>query len=311
MKKTKIYFPLIILLYITFLSFFHMNEIMTLTLQTKNQVINQLFPTLFPFMLMITICQKIGIIQLLGYLLQFISVPLFNISGNCLSIYLFSILSGYPTNAKMIYNAFSLNQITKQESDLLVKCAHHSSLSFVFFFIGIQLFNSIKIGILLEICHLLPTFLYLILSKKNKATYQKWCTSWYTYSSNIYNHQLFNIIKTSLKECLIAFTYIFGFMLICKISLISLRHLFNENLLMHLAGYLEFSSGTIQLVQYQPQLMIQLLMILSYISFGGVSVFLQVYQLLDTSAINFKNYLFFRIYHALFSTLLLFIYLIY
>lgn len=310
MKKTKIYFPLIILIYITFVSFFHMNEIVSLTLQTKDQVVNQLLPALFPFMLIITICQKIGIIQLLAFFIQFISIPIFNISGNCLSIYLFSLLCGYPTNAKMINNAYNLKQINLSEAKLLLKTAHHGSLSFIIFFIGIQLFNNIKIGILLEICHLLPTLIYLIMAKKEKSDYIKWCTSWYIYSSNIYNHQIFNIIKTSLTECLYAFIYIFGFMLVSKVSLISLGHLFNQNSLIYFAGYLEFSSGIIQISQSISNLNIKLLMIISYISFGGLSVFLQIFQLLDYKIISFKNYFIFRIYHALISTIILLIFII-
>ncbi|WP_041139621.1 hypothetical protein [Beduini massiliensis] len=309
MKKTKIYLILSIILYISFLSFFHMSDIVSITKEVKDMIINQLFPTLFPFMLIITICQKVGMIQLIAFFLQFISRPLFRVSGNALSIYCFSILSGYPTNAKMISNAYSLKQIDEREADLLVKVAHHGSFSFIVYFVGMTIFHDIRIGFILELAHILPTLIYFLISSKGKSQKMTWCNAWYPFSSTIYQHKIFDIIKDSLKECMIAFIYIFGFMLVCKVSLISLSHLFNSQIILFLNGALEFSSGIILFNGSAYSYHIKLLMSVFYLSFGGLSVFLQVYQLMDHTPFHFKSYLFFRCFHALASTFLVFIYL--
>ncbi len=309
MKKTKIYLILFIIVYISFLSFFHMSDIVNTTSEIKDMILNQLFPTLFPFMLIITICQKIGILQLLAFFLQFISRPLFKISGHILSIYLFSILSGYPTNAKMISNAYHLKQINKEEVSLLLKCAHHGSFSFIVYFIGIGIFNDIKIGFIIELCHILPTFFYLLLSHKPNNKKLSWCEAWYPFSSTVYHHQIYDIVKESLKECIMAFIYIFGFMLVCKISLISFSHLFSLNIIVFLNGLLEFSSGIILFTQSQYAYFIQLLMIVFYLSFGSLSVFLQVIQLIHPIPIRLKSYVLFRFFHACTSCVLMFIWL--
>lgn len=310
MKKTKLYLILFIIIYISILSFFHMNDIVMITKEVKDMILNQLFPTLFPFMLIITICQKIGMIQLIGFFIQFISKPLFHLSGNALSIYLFSILSGYPTNAKMIANAYTLKQINLQEVDILSKCAHHGSFSFIVYFIGIGIFNDIKVGILLEIAHILPTLCFLLFTRKNNIKKMTWCEAWYPFSSNIYQKQVFDIVKSSLKECMFAFIYIFGFMLVCKVSLISLSHLFNPLIITFLNGCLEFSSGIILFSNTSFSYSIKLMMIVFYLSFAGMSVFLQIFQLMDETPFHIKNYLIFRCYHALISMFLVFLYLL-
>lgn len=286
-----------------------MNEIISSTKEVKDMIFNQLFPTLFPFMLIITICQKVGMIQLFAFILQFISIPIFKLSGQTLSIYLFSILSGYPTNAKMINNAYELKQINDNEANLLIKTAHHGSFSFIVYFIGVQLFHDIKIGLIFELCHILPTFLYLILSKKHTVHQMTWCEAWYPFSSSVYQHQIFNIIKISVKECVLAFIYIFGFMLICNISLITFSHLFSPNILVYLNGLLEFSSGIIAFNNTPYSYTIKVIMIILFLSFGSISVFLQVYQLLDKVPFHFKDYFLFRCFHALASSLFIFLYL--
>lgn len=308
MKQTKSMIFIMLILYIVTFSFFHMQEIILLTNTIKEQVFIQLFPTLFPFMLILTFCQKIGIINIFAYFLQYLSYPLFQLSGYELSLYLFSILCGYPTNAKIISDSYHLGYIDDKQLQKLMYVAHHASFSFIIYYIGSHLFHDIRIGFLIECFHLLPTFLYLLFSKSstNKLTYDKAYT---TFQYHVDHKNFLNLLLQSLRECIFAFIYIFGFMLISRLFLISLSSFFLPNTLSFLGGFIEFSSGITDFCNQDLPTLFRMIMTLFYLSFGGLSIFLQISPYMLDTSFHYKKYLLFRFFHACTSIVFFMIYL--
>lgn len=308
MKTLKNYLFLIIIILFFFFIFTNMKMIMNLTQVTKNQISDQLFISLFPFMLIITICQKLGIISLFAYFLQFVSIPLFKISGHCFSIYLFSLLSGYPTNAKMIQNAYLENHINLNEVNFLIKTAHHSSFSFILLVVC-QSFSNQMI-LVTFVCHIFPTLIYLIVSHKQKPIIISFNQCVQLYTKNVKINNLFIIIQTSIKECILTFIYIFGFVFISKTILAYINTFFNPYISFYLLGYLEISSGVLLISQNSINQILKQCLLVSYISFGSLSVFMQINQILTSIPFSFKSYFTFRCYHSFLSSFMMFIYLI-
>ena len=113
MKKLNYYFTLLLVTFITLFSFFNMFQIVALSNNVIKIVINNLLPSLLPFMILISLCLSLGLLNLFSYFIQFLFKPLFKLSPIMSSIYFISFFCGYPTNVKMIKEAYTLKYINK------------------------------------------------------------------------------------------------------------------------------------------------------------------------------------------------------
>lgn len=293
MKINRIIFFLIFS-YLLIYGYTHIAIIANFTIQTSTLIANQLFPSLFFFMLFITLAQKLNILDVFNY-------GLFKLTKkNQLPtlIYLFSILSGYPTNAKIIANAKKQKQLSLNASQKLICIAHHASFSFVVYVVGELYFHSLKIGLLLELAHVLSTFIFFLFSFRQINLIP---VSLKNYEDHFKHHDFLILFTNSIKECIFAFLFIYTSMLFSYIFFESLpSFLFKE----YLRGLFEFSSGCLSMASSSLPLLLRLLFIEFYLSFGGLSIFI---QLLQFDQFAFFPYLKFRFIHVFLSQMILLI----
>ena len=88
MKKINYYFTLILVAFITLFSFFNMFQIVALSNNVIKIVINNLLPSLLPFMILISLCLLLGLLNFFSYIIQWFFKPLFKLSPIMSSIYL-------------------------------------------------------------------------------------------------------------------------------------------------------------------------------------------------------------------------------
>ncbi|MCD7809144.1 MAG: hypothetical protein LUH02_07360, partial [Erysipelotrichaceae bacterium] len=151
MKKANYYFTLCLVLFTTVFSFMHMDQIVQITMNVIYVVLNNLLPSLLPFMILISLCLSLGILPLVSYFIQFIFSPLFHLSPMMASIYFISFFCGYPTNAKVIKESYELGYININELQHLLSICSFCSLSFIF----VSLHLSYKISFMIYISHIL------------------------------------------------------------------------------------------------------------------------------------------------------------
>lgn len=83
MKKLNYYFTLLLVTFITLFSFFNMFQIVALSNNVIKIVINNLLPSLLPFMILISLCLSLGLLNLFSYFIQFLFKPLLNYHQSC------------------------------------------------------------------------------------------------------------------------------------------------------------------------------------------------------------------------------------
>ena len=132
MKKTNYYFTLILVLFTTIFSFVNMFQIVSLSKNVISIVFNNLLPSLLPFMILISLCLSLGLLNIFNYFIQWIFGPLFHLTPIMSTIYFMSFFCGYPTNAKIIRESYELGYITIDQLQHLLSIASFSSLSFIF-----------------------------------------------------------------------------------------------------------------------------------------------------------------------------------
>ena len=291
MKKANYYFTLFLVLFTTIFSFMNMFQIVKVSTNVIQIVLSNLLPSLLPFMILISLCLSLGLFQLFSYFIQFLFSPLFHLTPHMSSLYFVSFFCGYPTNAKIIKEYINIDQLQH-----LLSIASFSSLSFIFVSLSLPLDKAL----LIYLCHIIPSLIKAIIHKED---YQFLSFSETLYSLKNPHMTFVQALKQSIMSSLTAFIFILGYMLVFQFVGYSLHSIIqNEFILAVIQGFLEFSSGAIQLLKFNHFLVYPF--VCFYLSFSGLSVLMQVDNILEGIPYSFQRYFKDRLVHGLASFLL-------
>ena len=118
-----------------------------------------LIPSLFPFFVLSGFLNRLGLPGLLGTLLGPFASRLFGVSGAGASALLIGLTGGYPAGAAYIADMAKSGSVSKQEVERLLGFCNNSGPAFLVGAVGIGVFGSVKIGLLLYGVHILAAFL--------------------------------------------------------------------------------------------------------------------------------------------------------
>lgn len=259
--------------------------------------ITSLLPALFPFFIVSDILINYDVIKYFPKVIRNSIKYLFNVSDNGLVIILLSMLSGFPSNARNIKNMYLDKKITKEEGEHLLYFTHFSNPMFILGTIPLIL-NSNKISKYILISHYLANIILgICLRNYNKINDSN--TS--NYKEDKHNFGL--VLTTSIRKSLDSVLGILGTLtvfLIISTLLINFFNLDNTSSLL-IKSILELTSGLKELGSYN--LLDKHLLIISscILSFGGLSVHMQVINELVDTDISYKNYFIGRILQVVLS----------
>ncbi len=259
--------------------------------------ITSLLPALFPFFIVSDILINYDVIKYFPKVIRNSIKYLFNVSDNGLVIILLSMLSGFPSNARNIKNMYLDKKITKEEGEHLLYFTHFSNPMFILGTIPLIL-NSNKISKYILISHYLANIILgICLRKYNRVNDSN--TS--NYKEDKHNFGL--VLTTSIRKSLDSVLGILGTLtvfLIISTLLINFFNLDNTSSLL-IKSILELTSGLKELGSYN--LLDKYLLIISscILSFGGLSVHMQVINELADTDISYKNYFIGRILQVVLS----------
>ena len=259
--------------------------------------ITSLLPALFPFFIVSDILINYDVIKYFPKVIRNSIKYLFNVSDNGLVIILLSMLSGFPSNARNIKNMYLDKKITKEEGEHLLYFTHFSNPMFILGTIPLIL-KSNKISKYILISHYLANIILgICLRKYNRVNDSN--TS--NYKEDKHNFGL--VLTTSIRKSLDSVLGILGTLtvfLIISTLLINFFNLDNTSSLL-IKSILELTSGLKELGSYN--LLDKYLLIISscILSFGGLSVHMQVINELIDTDISYKNYFIGRILQVVLS----------
>lgn len=259
--------------------------------------ITSLLPALFPFFIVSDILINYDVIKYFPKVIRNSIKYLFNVSDNGLVIILLSMLSGFPSNARNIKNMYLDKKITKEEGEHLLYFTHFSNPMFILGTIPLIL-NSNKISKYILISHYLANIILgICLRKYNRVN----DSNNSNYKEDKHNFGL--VLTTSIRKSLDSVLGILGTLtvfLIISTLLINFFNLDNTSSLL-VKSILELTSGLKELGSYN--LLNKYLLIISscILSFGGLSVHMQVINELVDTDISYKNYFIGRILQVVLS----------
>lgn len=280
-------------------------------------------PGLFPFMLLTKLLTEVGLVFKISSKFDKCSRFVFNTPGVSLYAFLMSILSGYPIGAKIISDLYSKNLITEQDAKRMSVFCTTSGPIFVIGAVGMSMFGSYKIGILIYLSHILSSvilgILYGWLSKNNNSNITHYSTPQIIESSSSAGI-IGNAISNTINSLFVVGAYITIFYLITEI-IVSLNilpvlsnTLFNitknfgfsqDSITGFLYGLIEVTRGTKSLSVSNEA--INIILASGILSFSGFSIIMQSMAFLKQAKIKTHFFVTAKSVHMILSMILCFI----
>lgn len=222
----------------------------------------------------------------------------FNISrAGVLTVFL-SIISGFPSNARNLKTMYDKGLISKKESEHLLLFNHFANPLFVIQTIGVFFLNNSLYGTIILGAHILSNVIIgIIFRKKNTFTNNNSITNGNKCQS--FGEVLSSSVKKSIDSLLMISGTVTLFLILS--TLITNIFSLSANLSVLVKSTLEMTMGLSNLAKTGINDLYKVVFSSMIISFGGLSVHLQVISALDGTDILYRNYFKGRIYQTLLS----------
>lgn len=311
MKKGNI----IILIFFFIFTIYSLVNIRETNISTMNTLITfskSILPALLPFLILNQLVIRLGLIDLLAYILQFISYPLFRISGKGASIIIIGLLNGFPSTAIFTSIMLKEKQLEKKEAQRLVNCIFFPSISFLFAIINSNLNSYLFTYLVLSIYLSGFILLYLSSFKIKKSTDEYYVSFKETLNNVKQKLNNFNFIKDIKGTISYAFNTlinILGIIITFSIPCNIIDSLIDNTSSYFFKGLIEFSMPSIQISSslYNKKLAVSLLC--PILSFSGFSSIIQANLFLTDCNLNTTKFFISRILISILSSFILSLFL--
>ncbi len=276
---------------------------------------NNIFPSLFPFFVLSELLINYGLVEFLSELFKPIMNYLFKVKGVCAFIFIMSIISGIPSNAKYIRELYLNGDINTNEASKMLMFTHFSNPLFILGTVSILFLNNKEVGILILICHYITNIIIGVLfrnyyptdEKVSKVNLKKAVIN--MHNKRISNNTSFgSILTNSLINSINTLLLVLGVVTFFLVITTIIDHNINLNSYYQsiLNGILEMTQGLKYISELDIPLKIKSIVSTMIISFGGLSGHMQVMGILSDTDIKYLPFLTARIIHALISSLLIY-----
>ncbi len=263
--------------------------------------IKTLVPSLFPFFIISDILINYNIIFYIPKKLTTFFKKIFKVNDASIIIFFLSILSGFPSNARNTKMLYDKKMISKEEASHILMFSSFSNPLFILGTLSIFFLNNKKLGIMILLAHYFSNFIIGIVLKP-KYEFKNMS------NINIKNTNLnFGLIFTkAIKNAIDSLLLILG-VLTCFLitSTIILKIIpLNDNFRVLLKSGLEITMGLQELSLLKISDLAKVMLSASILSFGGLSIMMQVIAQISDTDISIKPYIIGRIYQMIISFIL-------
>lgn len=288
-KKSNILF-LYFLIFIEVLILFNSSVAINAVQGSIKIFLKNVFPSLFPTMVIGVMLVKNNVYEIIPKFIKKIFKKIFNYNDYMTSIFIISLISGTPSNALYINEYLDKGLITNNEAESLLLSTHFINPLFVIGMVGNVIFKSTKIGFImllaLWVSNLIKAYItrprvYKTIDKKNI----------------LYNEPIINSFFSSIKQAIYALLTIMGIIILFNMLTILIREVLNLNntLSVIINGILEMTGGVTRVSELNINTLLKIIMTYAMLNFGGLSIHMQAFSMLENKKIRYLKYLIFRL----------------
>lgn len=274
---------------------------------------NNIFPSLFPFFVLSDVLINYGFIEFVGELFKPIMNKFFKCKGVGAFVFIMSLVSGFPSNAKYVRELYLSGLINDMEGSKLLTFTHFSNPLFILGTISVLFLNNKEVGLLILFCHyfgnIIVGFLFrnYYISDVESSTVSFKKSVLLMHKKRVSNDKSFgeiisNAIINSINTLLLILGVVTVFLVLTTIidNNINLSKYYQSIL----NGLFEMTQGLKYVSILDIPLKIKGTLSVMFISFGGISVHMQLISILSDTKIKYFPFLVARILHTCFSSLL-------
>ena len=298
MKKIK----MILLIIITVLLLINSNITINTVIYSINIFKKSIFPSLLPFFIISELLINYGFVEFTSKIFKPL-MKLFKVSPNSSYILVMSMISGFPSSSKYTKDLYLKKIINDLEATKILMFSHFSNPLFIMGAISITFLNNKKIGLFILIIHYITNFIvgYLLRNiikidnSNNKI-------------NEIESKSFSNILSSSIISSFNTLFLILGTMIVFLL----ITNLINEYMALNplikgiLNGILEMTGGISTISSLNISLKLKSILIGMILSFGGLSVHMQVKSIISDTNIKYQPYLIARLLHSSITGLLIY-----
>ena len=296
---------IIILLFIFFEILFNKLIIINTVMESLNIWVKAIIPSLFPFFVISDLLITYNFIDYIPNKIKKYICRLLNISDSALSILILSMVSGFPSNGRNTHNLYNKGKISKEEASYILMYTHFSSPVFILTTCSLIYLRSEKLGIILLLSHYLSNVIIGILFRNiNNPSLDNFTIK--EHKSQNFTINLIKSIRSSIDSLLLILGILTVFLIISSLII----NIIHSNLYTSaiIRSILEMTLGLKYIANLNISMMHKVILFSAILSFGGLSVHMQVMAQIVEDKISCKYYLIGRIFQVLFSIILSFIF---
>ena len=299
MKKLTLF----LLILLTILIFFNSNIIIETNIYAVKLFKSNVFPTLFPFFILSDVLINYGFIEFSSTIFKPIMNKIFKINKDTSFILIMSMISGFPSSAKYTKDLYDNNIINSNEASKILMFTHFSNPLFIIGTIGTIYLKNIKLAVLILIIHYISNIIvgfifrnYIKTPINNNINYKR-----KTYSLS---YVLKNAITNSFNTLFLILGTIIIFLTIVNLidNYLPLNPLFKTII----NGILEMTGGINNISYLSLNNRLKCTIIGMFLSFGGLSVHMQIKSIISNTDIKYTPYLLARTFHSLITSILIY-----
>lgn len=263
----------------------------------------KVYPSVFTFYTISSLLLNTNILNKIIYYTRFFFKRLKFNNQKTLNIFVLSIFTGNPSSSGLIVEAIEKNELTVTNANNLLKCSSFQNPIFILAFLFPY---SLKYALIVIFVHILSNLIITIyLNRRNN----------YTEIQNIgLKFNLKDILKSInnviyillIISSMMVFSNIIIFSISTTLDYLDLNSLFTILIL----SQAEISRGMSSILSLNLDKNIFYLIVAFTAAFNGLSIHLQVYNIISKYNLNYKNFFSYRIIQGLISIFLLIIFFI-
>lgn len=332
MKNFKCYFvslkrnilPILFILFTICLLLFS-NSNLQATKAGLNLWANSVVPSLFPFLVATELLSYTNIVNFISRKLDKLMKPIFNVPGSAAYPFILGMISGYPVGAKAVCQIYNEGLCTKKEAEIMLAYTNNSGPLFIIGTVGISMFGSTTIGLLLLFTHILASISVGIIFGKiikndtvelsHKFTKINSARVSFSTLGEVLGKSILNSIKTILM--------IGGFVVIFSVIISILKNsgildiftqifkafLGNSEFISSIiTGLLELTNGLNAVSNIHiKNISINILICAFLLGFAGISIMLQILSVISKEKLSIKPYILGKLLQAILAPMYTFV----
>lgn len=277
---------------------------------------NNIFPSLFPFFVISEILVNYGFVEFISELFKPVMYKLFKINGSAAYVFFMGMISGFPSSAKYTMELYKQKIIDAETGTKVLTFTHFSNPLFIIGTIAISFLNNKSIGLLILICHYFSNIIIGLIFRNYLPTKNENIKFSFKRPINLMTqHRLKNtkslgmIINNSIINSINTLLLILGTITVFLIITTIISESINLSSLHQtiLNGFVEMTQGLKSISTLNIPLKLKTIISTVFISFGGLSVHMQIISIINDTKIKYIPFLLARIIHAIISGLLIYL----